>query len=284
LLDSLLQETIKMSKSAVLKELSRGVSLSSTRSFSVSANLAQKSLTKAVQQQRLDKNRNLLPPMRYEIVKPERLGEAIDLLYKTYHPNEPLTKHLGLMRGVGSIPDLDRIVENSIHENLSLFALDDNNKAIAVCVNGQSSKNDWHLGVDEVANKFSDPSVRPLVAIRQTTHNMGVKIFEEVGTDVMFGIKMVGIDPSLAGKGMSTDIIRRSILLAGCLGYTGLKAEATTSHAQAAFLTIGFTPVAEVQYKDFEYHGDKVFAGVEGENSLVLFQKKFFQSCLRHIV
>ena len=30
----------------------------------------------------------------------------------------------------------------------------------------------------------------------------------QVGTDVMFGIKMVGIDPSLAGKGMSTDIIR----------------------------------------------------------------------------
>eukprot|EP00088_Acartia_fossae_P055457 TRINITY_DN64336_c0_g1_i1.p1 TRINITY_DN64336_c0_g1~~TRINITY_DN64336_c0_g1_i1.p1 ORF type:complete len:123 (+),score=36.70 TRINITY_DN64336_c0_g1_i1:52-369(+) len=105
-----------------------------------------------------------------------------------------------------------------------------------------------------------------------------------MGTDVMFGIKMVGIDPSLAGKGMSTDIIRRSILLAGCLGYTGLKAEATTKYAQAAFLTIGFTPVAEILYKDFVYQGEKVFEGVEDEKGLVLFQKKFFQSCLKHIV
>jgi hypothetical protein len=277
----------KMAKRALLKELKGSLNVACSRNFSAGTPVqaAQGSaLAKAIHQQRLDKNRNLLPPLRYEIVRPERINEAIDLLYATYHPYEPLTKHLGLMKGVGSIPDFDKLVEKTIQENLSLFAIDENHKVMAVCINGESSKDDWHLGVEEVANKFADPNVRPLVAIRQVTHNEGVKIFDEVGTDVMFGIKMVGIDPSLAGKGMSTDIIRRSILLAGCLGYTGLKAEATTSYAQAAFLNIGFTPVAEVLYKDFEYHGEKVFAGVEDEKGLVLFQKKFFQSCLKHIV
>jgi len=279
-----------MSRKAILKEVARSLNAAannSSRNFSSTAAVAASqgsSLAQAIHQQRLDKNRNLLPPLRYEIVSPDRVNEAIDLLYATYHPYEPLTKHLGLMKGVGSIPDLDKIVEKSIQENLSLFAYDENNQVLAVCINGKSSKDDWHLSVDETTNKFSDPNVRPLVAIRQQTHNEGAKIFDEVGTDVLFGIKMVGIHPSLAGKGMSTDIIRRSILLAGCLGYTGLKAEATTSYAQAAFLTIGFTPAAEVLYKDFEYNGEKVFAGVEGEKGLVLFQKKFFQSCLKHIV
>eukprot|EP00088_Acartia_fossae_P007569 TRINITY_DN13566_c0_g1_i5.p1 TRINITY_DN13566_c0_g1~~TRINITY_DN13566_c0_g1_i5.p1 ORF type:complete len:301 (+),score=73.09 TRINITY_DN13566_c0_g1_i5:78-905(+) len=275
-----------MSKRSILKEVTAGLNLATKRSFSVTSCQAQQksSLAEAIQQQRLDKNRNLLPPLRYEIVKPDKLDLAIELLYASYHPYEPLTKHLGLMKGVGSIPDMDRLVENTLHENLSLFAIDENDKVLAVCINGVSSKNDWHMGVDEIANKFTDPNVRPLVAIRQMTHNKGVKIFEEVGTDVLFGIKMVGIHPSLQGKGMSTDIIRRSILLAGCLGFTGLKAEASTSNAQAAFLTIGFTPVAEILYKDFEYQGQKVFAGVEDEKGLVLFQKKFFQSCLKHIV
>lgn len=236
------------------------------------------------QQQRLDRNRNLLPPLRYEIVTPEKLDQAQELLYATYHPFEPLTKHIGLMNGPNSIPDLDRMVERTVHENLSLFALDMNGKVMGVCINGVSSREDWDHTVQDITANFQDPRARPLAAIRQEMHNKAVRIFDEVGTDAMFGIKMVGVDPSLRGKGMSTDIIRRSILLAGCLGFTGLKAEATASYAQAAFLTIGFKPVEEIKYKDFEYNGEKVFAGVEDETGLILFQKKFFQNCLKHIV
>jgi hypothetical protein len=36
---------------------------------------------------------------RYEIVKPEKIDQALELLYATYHPDEPLTKHLGKHRG-----------------------------------------------------------------------------------------------------------------------------------------------------------------------------------------
>ena len=38
----------------------------------------------------------MCPPIfRYEIVKPEKMDQALELLYATYHPDEPLTKHLG---------------------------------------------------------------------------------------------------------------------------------------------------------------------------------------------
>jgi len=275
-----------MSKGTLVKELtSRSACLNKANAgLSKSFGLTTTRNVQAVAQQRLDKNRNLLPPLRYEIVTPDKIGQAQELLYATYHPHEPLTKHLGLMKGPNSIPDLDRLVERTIHENLSLFALDMNGKAMGVCINGESSRGDWDHSVHDITANFEDVKARPLAAIRQEMHNTGVRIFDEVGTDVMFGIKMVGVDPSLRGKGMSTDIIRRSILLAGCLGYTGLKAEATAAYAQTAFLTIGFSPVAEILYKDFAFNGEKVFEGIEGETGLILFQKKFFQTCLKHIV
>jgi hypothetical protein len=238
----------------------------------------------AVVQARLDKNRNLLPPLRYEIVTPDKFEQATELLYATYHPFEPLTKHLGLSAGNTPIPDLDKLVESTIKENLSLFARDLEGNLMGVCINGVSRRDDWTHTIQEATSGFQDPRVRILAAIRQEVHNKGAKIFDEVGTDVMFGIKMVGIHPSLRGKGMSTDIIRRSILLAGCLGFEGLKAEATASYAAQAFYTIGFSPVVEISYKDFEYEGEKVFEGIEDEQGLILFQKKFFQSCLKHIV
>lgn len=277
-----------MSKGKLLRDAAKGLCMTPQGGKSGGLALGHEKLfargAAMAKQQRLDKNRKLLPPLRYEIVTPEKTEQAQELLYATYHPYEPLTKHLGLLAGPNSIPDLDHLVERTIHENLSLFALDMNGKVMGVCINGISSRSDWDHSVHDIITNFQDDRARPLAAIRQEMHNKGVKIFDEVGTDVMFGIKMVGVDPSLRGKGMSTDIIRRSILLAGCLGFEGLKAEATSSFAQAAFLTIGFKPVAEILYKDFEYHGEKVFAGIEDESKLILFQKKFFQSCLRHIV
>jgi len=274
-----------MSRGKLFRGVREGLSLAKSSQTFSPANMPVRHGTVAmVQQQRLDKNRNLLPPLRYEIVTPDKIGLAQELLYATYHPHEPLTKHLGLDKGVGSIPDLDALVERTIKENLSLFAIDLDGKVMGVCINGISRRDDWEHPVDMVTKNFNDPAARPLAAIRQDIRNKGVKIFSEVGTDVMFGIKMVGVDPSLRGKGMSTDIIRRSILLAGCLGFEGLKAEATARFAQAAFHTIGFTPVAQITYQDYEFEGKKVFQGIEDETGLILFQKKFFQNCLKHIV
>ena len=50
---------------------------------------------------------------------------------------------------------------------------------------------------------------------------------------------MVGVDPSMRGLGLATDLIRRSVLLAGTMGYTGIMTEATGSFSQRAFATIG---------------------------------------------
>ena len=36
--------------------------------------------------------------------------------------------------------------------------------------------------------------------------------------------------------------------------------------------------------QDYEFEGKKVFQGIEDETGLILFQKKFFQNCLKHIV
>lgn len=278
-----------MSKSSVLSA-ARGLCRTSVPAKGMTATVtpqmtAHRAMVMTAAQSRLDKNRNILPNYRYELVTPETVDQAKELLYASYHPFEPLTTHLGLFNGPNSIPDMDRLVDETVKENLSLFARDQSNgKVMGVCINGISRVEDWTLPVSDLPRNFQDPKARIISAIRQEIHNKGVRIFEEIGTDNMFGIKMVGVDPSLRGKGMSTDIIRRSILLAGCLGFEGLKAEATAGYAQAAFLTIGFTPVVEIIYEDFEYEGNKVFAGIEGERSLILFQKKFFQSCLKHIV
>ena len=64
-------------------------------------------------------------------------------------------------------------------------------------------------------------------------------LFDELKTEKLFCIAMVGVDPVMRGKGVATDLIRRSVLLAGTMGYTGIMTEATGSFSQRAFATIG---------------------------------------------
>ena len=58
--------------------------------------------------------------MTYSIAGVEKLEAINKLLYASYHPDEPITKHLGLYKGLNSIPDADSRVKATVQRNLSM--------------------------------------------------------------------------------------------------------------------------------------------------------------------
>ena len=58
--------------------------------------------------------------LTFAIVGPSELELVNKLLYASYHPYEPLTKHLGLCTGLNSLKDVDRMVEAKLAKNLTL--------------------------------------------------------------------------------------------------------------------------------------------------------------------
>merc|ERR1719186_1070025 len=90
---------------------------------------------------KLDREKNL--NMTYSIASTDKLKEVNKLLYATYHPDEPITKHLGLYKGPNSIPDADRMVAQIVPRHLSLFAFDKKGEVIGVCVNNACFKSDF---------------------------------------------------------------------------------------------------------------------------------------------
>merc|ERR1712013_846076 len=104
-------------------------------------------------------------------------------------------------------------------------------------------------------------------------------IFEEIGTNKMFSIKMIGIGEEDRGQGVATNLIRRSILLAGCLGFRAIKTEATGRFSKETIQRVGMQPAGSIKYDDFVFDGKKPFAGMKDGNSEITFmKKKFFQS------
>ena len=57
--------------------------------------------------------------LRFAVVGPDDLDIVNRLLYATYHPYEPLTKHLNLCKGLNSLKDVDRMVEEKLGKYLT---------------------------------------------------------------------------------------------------------------------------------------------------------------------
>jgi len=232
---------------------------------------------------KIDREKNL--NLTYSIASVEKLEAVNKLLYASYHPDEPITRHLGLYKGVNSIPDADRRVEAMILRNLSMFAYNSQGELIGVCINNGYYKHDFLELLNQSMEETVDPAYKPFLAIHKAIRENNLGVFDELKANKMFNVSMVGVDPSYRGKGVATDLIRRSILLAGCMGFTGIMTEATGKFSQKAFSTIHMLKTNSILYRDFEFEGKKVFEDMDPVHPEIAFmKKKFFQSCLKHIL
>ena len=164
---------------------------------------------------------------------------------------------------------------------LCRVAYDETGRPVGAAVNNSCQRRDHNLTLEEELEGV-EQSYRPIQAIHHQLRRDNDHVYDEIGIDKMFSIGMVGV--AMTGQGIATNLIRRSILLAGCLGFRGIKTEATGQFSLEAYERVGLLPVSSLEYNDFSYQGQKVFAGVQGEKRITFMRKKFFQSSLKHIL
>lgn len=231
----------------------------------------------------LDRNRDGTIKLSFAIVGPDDVQTVNDLLYATYYPDEPLIKHLGLCNNINSIKDYDRRVQDRLALNLTLLAYDETGRPVGAAVNNVRVKGEASSSLEEELRGVEDPKFRPIQAIHYELRRDNDHIYDEIGIEKMFSIGMIGV--KTRGQGIATNLMRRSILLGGCLGFRGIKTEATSQFSQEAYERVGLQASGSIKYADWTFEGEKVFAGMAGGNTEILYmKKKFFQSSLKHIL
>ena len=260
------------------------------------------------QQKRIDKNReDKNKRLSFAIMGQADFQLVNKMLYETHHPYEVLTRHLGLVSGVGSIPDVDRQLESILLKNLTLVAYDEVGRPVGVVVNNSSVLGELATTMEEALAEVGDPRYRPIRAILHQLRMDNKRVYEEIGTDKMFSIRMFGVSPLAQGQGIATNLVRRSILLAGCLGFRcslldiftialfqqkpvtlasrAIKSEVTGVFGKKTFEKVGMLPASTIDYSTFEFEGSRPFAGIaDRDQGITFWKKKFFQSALKHIL
>jgi len=80
--------------------------------------------------------------------------------------------------------------------------------------------------------------------------------------------QMLAVSPSARGLGLATDLARRAILLARCLGYRGCKAEATGAYSRKIFAKLGLVEEVLVPYGSFTLEGSRPFQCIQGHHGV----------------
>lgn len=206
------------------------------------------------------------PKVRYEIVRPHQLPLVHQLLYQSFYPDEPLTRHLGLNRGAFSIPDLDKMAEDAVlNHNLSIIALDaSNNKPLGLVLNGEFHKKDLETTREEVVKSCIDPAFVPIALILHECQQRAREAFEAIDSDVIFYAKIGTITQEARGLGLANDLGQRLLMLAKCLGYKGIYGEVTNTYSWKAAEMNGMQVASVVRYDEFNLDGRKVFSGIDG--------------------
>merc|ERR1711945_73355 len=91
----------------------------------------------------------------------------------------------------------------------------------------EQTKKQNMLDRSRLLSQCADADYRPILAIHHKLRQENIHIYDELATDKFFSIRMIGVENSQRGMGVATELIRRSILLAGCMGFQGIKTEAT---------------------------------------------------------
>lgn len=193
-----------------------------------------------------------------------RLGESF--------AHEPMTSTLGV-----PAPEFARLaalfVPECLGNNLSVVAVaDDGSEQLAGVLITRDFKSAMPAGIPDDFPWFL-PIYKALVEVDSA--------YERARPNLRLGdaldLWMLGVDGERFGKrGIGGHLVRIVCDLARERGFRRSVAECTGHYSQTIAQRNGFSPIAHVSYKDFDYNGRRVFAEVPPPHTHLVFVEREF--------
>ena len=162
--------------------------------------------------------------LTFRIASEENYEDVISFLYANFHRDEPMSKALELVgEDLSHVEALDEFGLHALKDNLSLIATDTTTgKLMGVCINLVAKKQD-----DTKEEPCTNPKFAHILEILRLVNEKGGNLYDQVGVESFFDIKMVATDKVNRKSGLGTELLKRSVELSRILGFRAVKAEAT---------------------------------------------------------
>lgn len=205
------------------------------------------------------------------IAKPQDVDHVVRFLKKTFFQREPLVKSLGL--ALNFDPILEKIIEEDLKLGCTLLAFSPGKerKIVGVCVNEKCIP--WEsTELEKLACQTENTKVQYLLHMWALMARES-KLLETLKQNEIFGLEFLSVSKAYSGRGVATELARKSLALAKDLNYHYARMICTGEPSSIIAEKIGMTRIWKIPYKNilFEDSGRPVTIVPPPHNSVSVY-------------
>ena len=205
----------------------------------------------------------------YEIFDSKDLDRLADVMAKAFTNSDPMA--IAQQLSINELADYVKLIGKWVHkQQLTVVTKDKSTDEVVGVVLASdfasnfplTSENSQHL-----SNKF-EPIIELLESLEaQYKHDKQIRAGEYLY------IHMLAVSPEYQRRKIAQNSIEVCLNHGIEKGFTYAFTEAANSISQHVFGKLGFTPRHQINYQQFTYQGQKVFASIEGHTGTILMDK-----------
>jgi hypothetical protein len=196
------------------------------------------------------KRKNLILDYDYEveIAQPRDTENVVRFLKRNFFQREPLVKSLGL--SLHFDPVIERIIEEDLKLGCSLLALRPGHEReiVGICVNEKCCP--WECeALEKMACETKNAKVQYLLHMWSLMARES-KLFETLHQHEFFGLDFLSVQKSFCGKGIGTELAKKSLALAKDLNYRYARMVCTSEQSSKIAEKLGMERAWRIPYKN----------------------------------
>ncbi|XP_039959838.1 arylalkylamine N-acetyltransferase 1 [Bactrocera neohumeralis] len=187
--------------------------------------------------------------MEYKLITEDRFDDVVAHLSTNFFADEPLNKAAGLCRRGEGHRELEQLCYETLKDNLSLMAVNENNDIAGVLLNGVVYPQDILQAHERI--ELSDDERYKKIFRLLNEHNLRANIFGNFNVARAFEVRMLSVDGRFRGQGIAKELVRRSETIARDFEFKLMKADATGIFSQKILKSNGFKVLSEFYYDKY---------------------------------
>ena len=196
------------------------------------------------------------------VATPGDVDQAMEVSLDVFLHEEPITRSLGFDRAEVE-PLARRMAEHSFKTGVSLFARNDTDGRIVgfiFCDDLADSAAERVL--TEAPAGFHDRYAPAHVMLEQLRQPLFASTPPQAGEACHIGL--LGTLPDWRRSGVGGSLVEAAVTQAAAKGFKLIFAECSSPASVRCHARCGFNPEGGIRYGDFEFRGQRPFAGLEG--------------------
>lgn len=188
--------------------------------------------------------------LKFDIVKSAEFDQTLQFIAKNFFREDPLCRCLCINTSKGRCEGpMELLIKDSLRHGMTIIARDVNeNEIVGACINNRNCPWDAQK-LEEFAKQVQDGNTKKLLYI-WALMSREPKLHQELELNSIFEIGLLAINNKFSGRGIGTELVKRSLDLGRDLNFSHARMDCTSDYSMKIAEKLNMKRMWDVSYKN----------------------------------